>query len=342
MNKARQAFSMLGILFLMSVLLLACGNTEEPAAGNAGAVNAGGNTAAGAAPSTEGTDNGAEAEAESAARSYTDYKGHTVEIPVHPQRIVYSGETYGDLVALGVKAAGYPLSMGEGQVFEEQLQGVEDVGFPINLEKTLELQPDLIIYAGTEESDFEALSKIAPTVIFNTFAPLEERMTEIGGILGKTEEAAAWLARYKADEAAMWEQLKAAGMKPGETASVFTYYPGDRLFIMAATGLSQVLYGENGFKATPPVQKLLDEGTGFEEISLEVLEQYAGDRIFVLTPVADEAKQSTESMLQSEIWKSLPAVKNGYVYTQDIMKTSSDATTREWLLQELPRLMNAQ
>ncbi|MNI75459.1 Iron(3+)-hydroxamate-binding protein FhuD precursor [compost metagenome] len=139
----------------------------------------------------------------------------------------------------------------------------------------------------------------------------------------------------------MWEQLKAAGIKEGETASVFTYYPGDRLFVMAATGLSQVLYGEGGFKALPAVQKLLDEGTGFQEISLEVLNEYAGDRIFVLTPVADEAKQSTEAMLASPIWKSLPAVKNGYVYTQDIMKTSSDATTREWLLTELPRLLGS-
>lgn len=73
---------------------------------------------------------------------------------------------------------------------------------------------------------------------------------------------------------------------------------------------------------------------------MEVLKEYAGDRIFLLTPVAEEAKQSTENLLKSPIWKSLPAVKNGYVYTQDIMKTSSDATTREWPLGEIPQLLN--
>lgn len=339
MRKARQPFAVLCVIFLMSALLLACGNSEENSAAGTAANAAGSNTAASASPSPEASGNNA-AEAEGTTRSYTDYIGHTVEIPVKPQRVIYSGETYGDMIALGVQAVGYPLSMGEGQVFEDQLQGVQDIGFPVNLEKTLELQPDLIIYAGTDEADFEALSKIAPTVIFNTFAPLEERMLDIGGLLGKTTEAEAWLAQYKASEAAMWEQLKAAGMKEGETASVFTYYPGDRLYVMAATGLSQVLYGEGGFKATPAIQKLLDEGTGFQEVSMEVLNEYAGDRIFVLTPVADEAKQSTENMLKSQIWKSLPAVKNGYVYTQDIMKTSADATTREWLLTELPRLLN--
>jgi iron complex transport system substrate-binding protein len=334
MNKARQPFAILCIIFLMSTLLLACSSTKNDE-GNAAANTAAGNTAATAAPTAEAT-----AEPAATTRSYTDYKGHTVEIPVNPQRIIYSGETYGDLIALGVQAIGYPLSMADGQVFKDKLTGVEDVGFPINLEKTLELQPDLIIYAGIEEADFDALSKIAPTIIFDTFAPLKERMQEIGGILGKTTEAEAWLAQYQTQEDAMWAQLKASGMKEGETAAVFTYYPGDRLFVMATTGLSQVLYGENGFKPTPAIQKVLDADMGFQEISMEVIQEYAGDRIFLLTPVADEAKASTDKLLESAVWKSLPAVKNGYVYTQDIMKTSSDATTREWLLGEIPAMLN--
>ena len=46
-------------------------------------------------------------------------------------------------------------------------------------------------------------------------------------------------------------------MKEGETASVFTLYPGNRLFIMAGAGLPQFLYEEGGFKPTPtaPIEK---------------------------------------------------------------------------------------
>lgn len=326
MNKTQRPFAILCILLLICTLLFACSSKEQ-----------GGKTAETSAPATE-----AAAVPEATTRSYTDYKGHSSEIPVKPQRIIYSGETYGDLTALGVQAIGYPLSMGEGQVFEDKLTGVEDVGFPINLEKTLELQPDLIIYAGVEEADYEALSKIAPTIIFNTFAPLKERMLELGDILGKKPEAEAWIANYLTKEEAMWSQLKASGMKDGETASVFTYYPGDRLFVMATTGLSQVLYGEQGFKPTPAIQQVLDADMGFQEISMELLQEYAGDRIFLLTPVAEEAKQSTDKLQESAVWKSLPAVKNGFVYTQDIMKSSSDATTREWLLSELPAMLGKQ
>lgn len=90
MNKARQPFAILCIIFLMSTLLLACSSTKNDE-GNAAANTAAGNTAATAAPTAEAT---AEATAEPAAttRSYTDYKGHTVEIPVDPQRIIYSGK----------------------------------------------------------------------------------------------------------------------------------------------------------------------------------------------------------------------------------------------------------
>ncbi|ASA19427.1 ABC transporter substrate-binding protein [Paenibacillus donghaensis] len=340
MTRLKQPFNILCMLVLMSVLLLACSSSNEPSAADQTSTPAPAASTDPAATTDPAAGNNTTAGAET--RSYTDYMNHTVQIPTAPKRIVFVGETYGDLLALGLQAVGTATMMTANQIYEDQLQGVEDVGFPINLEKTLTLQPDLIIYADTDEADFEALSKIAPTVIFNTFAPLKERMQKLGDITGTTKEAEAWLADYTIKEAAMWAQLKSSGMKPGETASVFTYYPGDRLFVMAITGLSQVLYEENGFKPTPGVQAVLDQNKGFAEISLEVLSDYAGDRIFILNPTHDEAKASTDQLLKTEIWKNLPAVKNGQVYFQDIEKTSADATTRLWLLQRLPELLAAQ
>lgn len=181
---------------------------------------------------------------------------------------------------------------------------------------------------------------MAPTIVIDTFAPLEQRLTELGDILNKKEEAEKWLSNYKAKADTMWKSLVDEGvLKEHETASVLTYYPGDRLFVMARAGLSQVLYDSNVLKPSDKIQQILDEGTGFAEISTELLPEYAGDRIFILTPVPDEAKQSTKEMMESPIWKGLPAVKNGHVYTIDIRKADSDASTREWLLTELPNML---
>ncbi len=276
----------------------------------------------------------------SQTRIYKDYIGHKVEIPVSPERVVYHGENYGDLLPLHIEPVGALYSWITDYVFEDQVKNVEDVGFPINTEKVLELNPDLIIIATPDEKVYEELSKIAPTVVLDTFAPIDARLMELGDILGKKQEATDWLANYANKEEKMWKQLvDEEVLKPGETASVFTYYPGNRLFIMASTGLSQVLYHPNGFRPGEKIQPILDEGVGFEEISLELLSEYAGDRIFILTPESEEAIQSTNDMIDSAIWKSLPAVKNGKVYTLEIEKSSSDATTREWLLDELPSML---
>ncbi|SCX66335.1 ABC transporter substrate-binding protein [Lysinibacillus fusiformis] len=316
MKKLNRHMLICSLLLLVGVLLAACGSNNEE------------------------TNRKETASAEPTTRIYKDYLGHEVEIPVNPERVVYHGEGYGDVLALNIKTVGAGFSWITDYAWEDRVKDVEDVGFPINVEQTLSLKPDLIIIGTSDEKTYSQLSKIAPTIVFDTFAPLNQRLTELGDILNKKEEAAQWIEDYtdKADK--MWESLVAVGtVKPDETASVLTYYPGDRLFVMARAGLSQVLYDSNVLKPGDKIQKILDDGTGFAEISTELLPEYAGDRIFILTPVTDEAKQSTKEMMDSPIWKSLPAVKNGHVYTIDIQKSDSDASTREWLLTELPTML---
>ncbi len=275
-------------------------------------------------------------------RVYKDYRGHETEIPTSPKRVIFHGESFGDLLAIGVDAVGGGFPWIEGSVFEDRVKNVEDVGLPINLEKTLELKPDLIIISDTDEKIYDQLSKIAPTVVFDTFLPIEDRIPELGDILGKKQEAEEWLGEYDKKVETMWTDLIESGtIKEGETASVLTHYFGNRLFVMAGTGLSQVLYDPHGFKPLSKIQDAVDAQKGFEEISMEVLSQYAGDRIFILTPQVEESRQSVNNMVNSDLWKELPAVKSGHVYTIDILKSSSDATTREWLLEELPRLMKS-
>jgi len=335
MSKKMKIALTLGSIALLGTLLTGCGSSRDNNAASSGSAPAPSTAAASSATAS------ASAETAAAVRQITDYIGHDVEIPVSPQRIIFVGETFSDLFALDVKAIGTSTSMASETVYEDQLAGIEDVGFPINLEKIIALAPDLIIIADTDEKVYEQLSKIAPTIVFDTFAPLEERLPLLGDVLGKKQQAEQWLAEYGKQEEQMWQELQAAGLKPGETASVFTYYPGERLFVMARTGLSQVLYVPDGLKPTDRIQQVLDGGSGFEQISAELLPEYAGDRIFILNPVSEleDAIQSTENMLKSSIWQNLPAVKAGHVYRLDIKQSGSDALSRQWLIEQLPKLM---
>lgn len=239
-----------------------------------------------------------------------------------------------------MKPIGILKSNVDGTVYDNQLANAEDLGFPFNVEKAMTLDADLIIFGNRDDKQYEQISKVAPTVTFDTFASLEDRMRTLGELFGKQKEAEQWLENYDRQVKAMWQQIREAGIGQDETASVFTMYPGNRLFAMARTGLSQVLYDEGGFKPTPAIQQALDQDQGFVEISMEKLTEFAGDRIFILTPVAEEAVKETGELLESSVWKSLPAVKGGKVYTFGILEAYSDALSREWITQNLPKVLN--
>jgi iron complex transport system substrate-binding protein len=321
-------------LALSLTLLSACGSNDN----NNGSI---------AEPTTNsGTNEPAptsanEAEA-SGTRVFKDWTGHDVEVPVNPQRVIYHGEVTGDLLALGVQPVGLDKKSAAGTVYEQAIASSDDVGFPFNVEKAMTLDADLIIFSNSDDAQYEQISKVAPTVTFDSFAKLEDRMNTLGDLLNKQQEAADWIAQYKSKSDAMWKKLKDENVIGDETAVVLTMYPGNRLFVMANAGLPQFLYESGGFRTPEGVQALMDQEQGFAQISNELLPEYAADRIFILNPVDVEAQNSTNDLQQSEIWRKLPAVQAGHVYFFDIVKANSDASSREWLIDELPKALAGQ
>ncbi|KKO50962.1 AraC family transcriptional regulator [Paenibacillus sp. DMB20] len=268
-----------------------------------------------------------------------DWTGHIVDIPARPERIIYYGETFGDLFALGVDPIGggtIPPHLGE---FQERLKHVTDIGHPVEPEILAELRPDLIIFSNPDERKYNQIAKIAPTVTFNSFAPLEQRLYTLGDMLGRRREAEKWLKRYNAKAAIAWQRMSPS-ICLGETASVFTYEHGRRLFVMGSAGLSSGLYHPNGFLPVTEVQKLLHDGQGFAEIEEASLPAYAGDRIFMLLPENGESRFAMEELMNSSLWHSLPAVRKGQVYLLEAAQWNyADAITRELLLEALPKLL---
>lgn len=325
MRHGIQWMKMLSLTVLLGVLLSACGtaaNVVEPSA---------------TATASE--------KAEPSTRMYTDLMGRKVEIPVLPQNIVYyGGNTYGDILALGVQPIGadgryFKDSM---TVYPEKFAGTQDLGFPLNLEKLTELDPDLVImsvFRGDEE--LEKIAKVAPVIIIDPDASLEERLLALGDLIGKTKEAQAWIASYEAKAEQTWKTInESAHIGADETASVFMYAYEKNFYVMAR-GLTSTLYLPSGFKPQEAVQEeLLKKNEPFLEISHELLPEYAGDRIFLI--VSDETSEAANELLNSALWKNIAAVKNGFVYKVESKLSLTDAMTRSKLLDELPAILAAQ
>ncbi|MBW7452485.1 ABC transporter substrate-binding protein, partial [Paenibacillus sepulcri] len=135
----------LALVFIMlAVMLTACGGGD----GGKGAANS-------PSPAASPSQTPSASPDTAAVRSYTDALGRTVDIPANPQRIVTT-QYLPELLAVGVKPIGAVTHLLTSFAsVKDQIAGIEDLGAinEMNLEKTLQLQPDLII--ATESSDID-------------------------------------------------------------------------------------------------------------------------------------------------------------------------------------------
>lgn len=254
----------------------------------------------------------------------TDWNGHEVRIPSQPSRVLYCGESIGDFNMLGIPLAGRHLFCKET---------------PINEEQASALAPDLIIFDHSDETLYSQISQIAPTLTYNSRGTLDERLLMLGEWFGKKKEAQAWLLHHKSTTLLMWQQLQSI-LRPAETASVFVFHRGNRLFVMGNIGLSSILYHPEGFRPAGKVQDILKSDRPYKEITAKTIHQYAGDRVFMMLPESSESRAAMDELLSSPLWKNLPAVKNGFSYVLDERAWNfEDASTRHKLLSLIPALL---
>ncbi|WJM06287.1 AraC family transcriptional regulator [Paenibacillus sp. PK1-4R] len=253
-----------------------------------------------------------------------DWLGHDVNIPVNPEGIMYYGDSAGDLLMLGI------------QILGDQTY---DAVAPVNVEAAVIMKPNLIIFDSSNEQQYEQLYRIAPTLAYNSHATLEERMRRLGNWFGRQPQAEQWLTSYAERTEQMWAKIHTV-IEEGETASVFTYHRGARLFVMGNIGLAPMLYHPMGFRPVTKVKEALAAGRAYKEISAEAVRQYAGDHVFVMLPEEVVARQATEMLMKSPSWQALPAVQIGRVYpVEESIWNLGDALTSDRLLTLLPELL---
>ncbi|MHA6482417.1 AraC family transcriptional regulator [Paenibacillus sp. strain BS8-2] len=245
-------------------------------------------------------------------RIYEHMKGET-EIPVKPQRIV-SLFHLGELMALGVKPVGATTFIINNPLLDD-VSGITDVGVPPSLEKMLELEPDLIVttepFAEAVEGGYEALSKIAPTIVVEQNNDPIKDIEMFGDILGKQEEAKQWNEAFAVKLEQYKEKIKPY-VSADETFSILNVRPG-ALFVYGDTNMGgNIIYKYLGLKPTEKVNNEVIHGETWE-ISAEVIPDFIGERLFLaVNDGADEDLKKVESLIQNS-----PAGKSGKVYNID-------------------------
>jgi iron complex transport system substrate-binding protein len=261
-------------------------------------------------------------DSEEKTRAYTDLFGE-VTVPTQPKKLLVTNTRYAEyLISLGVNPQVIlyvPLIEPEYRADFFTSHGAELIEYPQyehNFELLLTLEADMIVAPGVgmEESVYEQLSKIAPTVAINAGPSMDESMPLLAELFGKEAEYEAVMAAFNAEvEEAKKVLIEAVG--EDRTVLVLRVEPKQYRFLgqHAAAGSSQLLYQQLGLKIP---DKLADAEAWFTALSLEILPEIDPDYIFVERRIVEGA-DSTESwnqLMESNVWKSLKAVQAGSVF----------------------------
>jgi iron complex transport system substrate-binding protein len=239
-----------------------------------------------------------------------------VAIPTHPQRIV---ATYymGELAALGIKPVGtVTRQLGEASPnLAAYTKEVADIGASPNLEAIVGLNPDLIIATDFDNIDYADYAKIAPTVIIPWINDdVWDKLRTFAKLFDKEDEAETFIQDYEVKAVKARETIEGVVAK-NETVSIIRFF-GKSIRVYGGRDIGHAIY--NGLQLTPPaiIKDAMAQDANFnstQDISLEEIPQYAGDRIFVVVTDAD-GDSAYKAAQQLSIWSNLPAVKNNKVY----------------------------
>ncbi|MGF1480507.1 MAG: ABC transporter substrate-binding protein [Cyanophyceae cyanobacterium] len=216
-------------------------------------------------------------------------------------------------LALGIKPVGsvvfgdFPSYLGDRG---SGIQSVGDGNQP-NLEKILQLQPDLILSNRISSGRlYNRLSRIAPTVLSEGSGRSGEWQSHLrlfGEALGRTETAAELLQDYEQRVAQLRGKL---GDTSDTVVSVVTTGRGRVGFYTVESFPGSVLQ-DLGF-ARPPLQA--DSRQWAEMVSQENLASLDGDIIFLIRNQVFSDSLGQEELVSDPIWSQLGAVKQGRLY----------------------------
>ncbi|MGM0753963.1 MAG: ABC transporter substrate-binding protein [Bacillota bacterium] len=236
-----------------------------------------------------------------------------VEVPADPQRVVVLSSFAGNVMALDVDVVGVDSWSKMNPRWDKELKGVEEVTDE-NLEKIIELDPDLIIGLSNIKN-VDKLNEIAPTVTY-TYGKVDylTQHIEIGKLLNKEKEATEWVDDFKKRAQAAGEDIKA---KIGEDTTVSVIESFNKQLYVYGNNWgrgTEILYQEMDLKMPEKVKEQALE-PGYFALSTEVMPEYAGDYLIISKdPKADN------SFMETETYKNIPAVKNNQVYEVNMME----------------------
>ena len=250
----------------------------------------------------------------------THMKG-TTEIPNNPKRLVDLSGSAEELDIIGVPyIACAQTSMFDGVTIPEHLKesfdsrGIETVGnwsgmTDINIERIVELQPDLIIMNAYSEKIYDQLCEIAPTVMLTddySYVQWRNRFLELGEWFDKEDVVEDWLKEY--DDKAINLSTKVKEHVGNETFAVLERNSvafGSYYIYGVSAGPGEIVFKDLNLNRTD----ITPADTWANVVDLESLAAVDADHIIF---TSDDG--TLGELEGNAVWNSLKKKKNKNVY----------------------------
>lgn len=261
-----------------------------------------------------------------------------VKIPKNPQNIVDLSGKSDVLTALGLKVTGTANSADDDntklpEYLKDTLSGAKVLGNSmqksIDLEAVKNLKPDVIIISTVQESMYDSLSKIAPTVMIALDQDWKNDFRKLGQVFNKRDAANEWLSKYETKAKEAGEKIKA---KYGADKTYLSFLINDARFeVLETSGLGDVLYNDMGLSKPNGMPKQENS------LNYEQLASIKADYMFAIASDEDLDKVETNS-----VWNSIPAVKEKTLIKLTKSQYSNQANScigREKLVEQISELL---
>ncbi|MCL6751726.1 iron-siderophore ABC transporter substrate-binding protein [Nostoc sp. CCCryo 231-06] len=243
-------------------------------------------------------------------------------VPAKPQRIIALDETSMEvLLALDLKPVAATQPNIAGSIIPKlgkKAEGIISLGKESqpNIEKMVQLNPDLILGFSISEEVYNLFSQIAPTVTLDYIQTAwKDSLSRIAEITGKSEQAQKLLEQYQQRVQALRTVIN--NQRTKTTVSISRFYAGKQVpEFRTKYSFPGSLITEVGILLPDMQNKLTtNENQPLVAVSLERLDLLDADILFVaLDPGAENAFKKYHN---NQLWQNLNVVKNKRVYKVD-------------------------
>lgn len=251
-------------------------------------------------------------QAQAGTRQILDANGQSQTVPDAPKRIVVLSELDLDsALTLGVQPVGTVNGRGQATLPRylldkagKEIAVVGDLDNP-NLEKLIDLEPDLILTGQTKPELLALLREIAPTVVTGNWGePWKVVFQRSALVMNKEAEGKAFLAQY---DARLQEARTRLAKHQGEQISIVRWNPKGPSYMHGGTFASSVVQ-EMGLAR--PAHQIGDKSPHSPALSLESLNLLDGDWLVIGTlSTSGDAVDAMKQAEQTPAFQQLSAIK---------------------------------